>query len=152
MTKIGNSKKKSNYFGKQKIKKFSSIKKSKQGLDFYLICKENIEKYFHNIEKSIPRFHQTFSEFQQEYLQFYENLFKSSISFQKEMLENLKIEQIQFFGVSQNISKSTEMAIKLHSIENETIVSSVESFKDIIKDWNGVILSYSSVYKKIFQS
>ena len=111
---------------------------------------ENIEKYFHNIDKSIPRFNQTLTELQQEYLQFYENLFKLSITFQKEMLENLKIEQIQSFEILENISKSTEVAIKLRAIENEAIVSSVESFKDIIKEWNGIILSYSSVYKKIF--
>ena len=107
-TKRGSSNiKKFNHLGKQSIKKISSIKKSepKQTLDFYLTCKENIEKYFHNIDKSIPRFNQTLTEFQQEYLQFYENLFKLSITFQKEMLENLKIEQIQSFEILENISK-----------------------------------------------
>jgi len=139
---------------KQKMKTLHPKINSKleQEFNFYSIFNKNTDKYFVSVEKSIPRYLQAFTEIQHEYLKLFENIFKSSISFQKKIFRNFKMDTEEFNGVSKFISDTTEDVIRTKETRDESVLSSMESFKDIIFEWDTMFQSYSDTYSKIFQS
>ena len=133
---------------KQKIQnlKTNDVLKFTEFFDFYSIRKQNIEKYFQSLENFIPIYQQTFTELQLEYLQLCENIFKSSFFFQIDTTRKLNLGVS--YAISRVISDAMETTIKSYRNRNEMILSSIESFRDIIKDWNIMFLSYADIYKK----
>jgi len=152
VSKIGTSKSKVKNSHLEKLK-FQNLKENEklkppESADFYAIRKQNIELYFQNLENFIPIYYQTFTELQLEYLQFCENVFKSSIFFQRNIAKNFNLDGS--YVNSKAISDTMEATIKSYQNRNEMILSSIESFKDIVKYWNIMFLSYSDVYKKFY--
>ena len=141
---------KNSHLNKQKFQNLKVNKKLKsaESVDFYTISKQNIERYFQNLENFIPTYHQIFTELQLEYLQLCENVFKSSNFFQRDLIKNLDLDRS--YVLPKIISYTMESTIKSYQIRNEMILSSIESFKDIIKYWNIMFLSYSDAYKKFY--
>ena len=142
------SKIKNSHLEKQKFQNFKVNEKlnSTEFTDFYSLKKQNIERYFQSLENFIPIYHQTFTELQLEYLQLCENVFKSSVFFQRNLTKSLNLDES--YVIPKIISDTMESTIKSYKNRNHMILSSMESFKDIIKYWNLMFLSYSDVYKK----
>ena len=87
--------------------------------DFIATYKQNVEKYFENMENSIPKYYQTLSELQQEFLQAWENMFNASISIQKEFLSKTGMNIEQSKAASKFVSDTTEAAIKARAVRDE---------------------------------
>jgi len=136
--------------GKQKFPnlKASYQLKSTEFADFYSTRKQISERYFQSMENFIPIYHQTFTELQLEYLQLCENLFRSSIFFQRDIAKNLNFDRS--YVIPRIIAETMESIIKSYKNRNEMVLSSMESFKDIIRYWNEMFLSYSDVYKEFY--
>jgi len=136
--------------GKQKFPnlKASYQLKSTEFADFYSKRKQISERYFQSMENFIPIYHQIFTELQLEYLQLCENLFKSSIFFQMDIAKNLNFDRS--YVIPRIIAETMESIIKSYKNRNEMALSSMESFKDIIRYWNEMFLSYSDVYKEFY--
>lgn len=124
------------------------IKPSEQEVksDFFSVCKNNVEKYFESMESTIPKYYQAFNELHQEYIVFCEEIWKTLIKFQKELTRNFNLN----LEPSNMISHTIDATIYSRQIRDETIISTVESFKNIIRDWNDNFRSYTDSYEKIF--
>ena len=126
--------------------------KSDSTQDFFVIYKQNVDKYFEHLENSIPKYYQTFHELQQEYLQAWENMFNATISIQKELVSKTGINSEQFSGASKLVSDATEAAIKTRTVRDKIMLTSIDTTKENVKEWNKRSQEFIELNRKITQS
>ena len=153
--KTQNPKIKSEQISKQEIKTTQNTKseiRTEQTQDYFTVCKQNIEKYFESLEKAIPKYYQTINELQQEYLHTYENMINATLSIQKEYAGKAGVNSKQSEAASKIVSDTTEAAIKARTIRDEIVLTSIDTLKDNIKEWNNRSQSFVDLNKKIAQA
>jgi prefoldin subunit 5 len=125
--------------------------RSESTQDFFVTYKQNVDKYFEHMENSIPKYYQTIHELQQEYLQAWENMFNAAISIQKEFYgkTGLNLEQP---AVGKFVSDTTEAAIKTRTVRDKIILTSIDTAKENIKEWNKRSQEFVELNRKIVQS
>ena len=126
--------------------------KTEQAQDFFAVYRQNIEKYFENMEASIPKYYQTLTELQQEFLQAWENLFKASITVQKEFASKTGLNLEQSAVASKFVSDTTESAIKARTVRDTIALTTMDTAKDNIKEWNKRSQEFAELNRKIMQS
>jgi membrane-associated HD superfamily phosphohydrolase len=120
--------------------------------DFFATYKQNVNKYFENMENSIPKYYQTLHELQQEYLQAWENMFNATISVQKEFASKTGLNLEQSTAASKFVSDTTEAAIKARTVRDEIILTSIDTAKENVKEWNKRSQEFIDLNRKIAQS
>lgn len=139
---------------KQEIKNIHTHKpeiRSESAQDFFAVYNQNIEKYFQNWENSIPKYYQTLTEIQEEYLQAFENMIKASISVQKEFASKTGLNDKQFTEAGKFVSSVTESAIKARTVRDEIVLTSMDTLKENVKEWNKRSLDFVDLNRKIMQ-
>ena len=140
---------------KQEIKTVQTTKpeiRSDSAIDFFTIYNQNVEKYFESIESSIPKYYQTVTELQEEYLQAWENMFKANISVQKEFASKAGLNIEQSTEAGKYVSSITESAIKARTVRDEIILTSIDTAKENLKEWNKRSQDFVNLNQKILQS
>lgn len=139
----------------QQSKTIQTIKpeiKSEPSQDLFLTYKQNVGKYFEQMENSIPKYYQTLTELQQEFLQAWENMFNASIAVQKEFASKTGIDSKQSSVASKFVSDTTEAAIKARTVRDKIILTSIDTTKENLKEWNRRSQEFADLNRKIMQS
>jgi len=140
---------------KQEIRTIQTPKpeiRSEPVQDFFAICNQNVEKYFENLEKSLPTYYQTITELQQEYFQASENMFKATISVQKEFAKKMGLNIEQSTEAGKYVSSLTDSAIKARTVRDEIILTSIDTAKENVREWNKRSQEFIDMNRKIAQS
>jgi len=125
--------------------------KSEPTQDFFVTYKQNVERYFENMENSIPKYYQTILELQQEYLQTCENMFKATITVQKEFVSKTGLSLDQSTAASKFVVDTTEAAIKARTVRDQILLTTIDTTKDNVKEWNNRIPDFADLNRKIMQ-
>ncbi len=120
--------------------------------DLFVTYKQNVEKYFEQMENSIPKYYQTLTELQQEFLQAWENMFNASISVQKEFVSKTGLDAKQSSVATKIVSDTTEAAIKARTVRDKIILTSIDTTKENVKEWNRRSQEFADLNRKIMQS
>jgi hypothetical protein len=120
--------------------------------DFFAICNQNVEKYFENLENSLPKYYQTLTELQQEYFQASENMIKSTISVQKEFAKKMGLNIEQSTEAGKYVSSLTDSAIKARTVRDEIVLTSIDTAKENVREWNKRSQEFIDLNRKIAQS
>ena len=119
--------------------------------DFFVTYKQNVERYFENMENSIPKYYQTLLELQQEYLQACENMFKATITVQKEFVSKTGMNLEQSTTASKIVVGITDAAIKARKVRDQILLTTIDTVKDNVKEWNNKIPDFAELNRKIMQ-
>jgi membrane-associated HD superfamily phosphohydrolase len=125
--------------------------RSEPSQDFFVTYKQNVERYFENVENSIPKYYQTLLELQQEYLQAWENMFKATITVQKEFVSKTGLNLEQSTIASKIVVDTTEAAIKARTVRDQILLTTIDTTKDNLKEWNNRIPDFADLNRKIMQ-
>ena len=120
--------------------------------DFFAICNQNVEKYFESLENSLPKYYQTITELQQEYFQASENMFKAAISVQKEFAKKMGLNLEQSTEAGKYVSSLTDSAIKARTVRDEIVLTSIDTAKENVREWNKRSQEFIDLNRKIAQS
>lgn len=126
--------------------------RSETSQDLFVTYKQNVEKYFDQMENSIPKYYQTLTELQQEFLQAWENMFNASIAVQKEFVSKTGLDTKQSSVASKFVSDTTEAAIKARTVRDKIILTSIDTTKENVKEWNRRSQEFADLNRKIMQS
>jgi len=120
--------------------------------DFFAICNQNVEKYFESLENSLPKYYQTITELQQEYFQASENMFKATISVQKEFAKKMGLNLEQSTEAGKYVSSLTDSAIKARTVRDKIVLTSIDTAKENVREWNKRSQEFIDMNRKIAQS
>lgn len=120
--------------------------------DIFSLYKQNVDKYFENVEQSVPRYHQSITNVQQEYLHACENIIDSVVALQKEFANKAGLNTNVPEATLKVVHDITEETIKAFTIQNQVIIAAIDATHQNIKTFNDNSKSFADLNKNIVQS
>ncbi len=114
--------------------------------DFEILDKLN-NKYFTELESSVPHIQQTLFDLQNEYYKTWRNAITANTSLYKEFLSESRL---KFPKSAQHIVESvSDEALKFRTVYNKLAISNIESIKNTAKTWNENAEGFTDLNRKI---
>ena len=114
--------------------------------DFEILDKLN-NKYFTELETSVPHIQQTLFDLQNEFYKTWRNAISANTTLYKEFLNN---SGSTFPKSAQDLVENvSEEALKFRSIYNKLAISNIESIKNTSKTWNDNAETFVDLNRKI---
>jgi hypothetical protein len=126
-------------------------KTAQETKEIYATYKQNVEKFFDDIEKSAPQYLQSITNLQQEYTSAWKNAIESAISLQQEFATKAGINTNVPAAVIKAVNDVTEEVIKARSVQNKVILAAIDATKQNIKTFNENAKAFAGLNENLFQ-
>ena len=120
--------------------------------DLFSINQLNVNKFFKNIRHSVPRYHQSITNVQQEFIQAYQNVLDSTVTIQKEYARKTGIVTDIPKVAIKVIQDTVEEYVKITSIQNQVILTTLDATQQNIKTFNDNAKSFAELNQNILSS
>lgn len=124
----------------QEPKEFQSATK-----DFFALCNQNAERFFAEVEKTIPQYHQAITGLQHAYTEAWKNATETAISIQREFATKAGTNTTIPPAMAKMVNDASEEVIKAHTVQNKAVLAaidatqqSVNTFYDSTKSFTGL--------------
>jgi hypothetical protein len=126
-------------------------KTTQETKEIYATYKQNVEKFFDDIEKAEPQYLQSITNLQQECTSAWKNTIESAISLQQEFATKAGINTNVPAAIIKAINDVTEEVIKARSVQNKVILAAIDSTKQNIKTFNENAKAFAGLNENLFQ-
>lgn len=126
-------------------------KTAQETKEIYATCKQNVEKFFEDVEKAAPQYLQSITNLQQEYTSAWKNAIESAISLQQEFTTKAGINTNVPAAVIKAVNDVTEEVIKARSVQNKVILAAIDATKQNIKTFNENAKAFTGLNENLFQ-
>ena len=120
--------------------------------DVFTVCKQNVAKFFSEVEKSTPRYQQSVSKLQRDYVESWKNVINSAITLEQEYASRAGLNTDLPEATLKTIRDITEQAIKAYETQNKIALDSAEGATDAFNAFNENTKSFASLNKHIMES
>lgn len=127
----------------------TTVQESKE---IYTVFKQNIDKYFDEVEKTTPQYLQSITNLQQEYTAAWKNAIESVISLQQEFSTKAGINTNVPAVVVKLINDTTEEMIKARTVQNKVVLAAIDTTKQNVKTFNDNAKAFAELNENILQS
>lgn len=125
---------------------------AQESKEIYAVTKQNVEKYFDEVEKTVPQYLQSITNLQQEYTSAWKNAVESAISLQQEFVNKSGISTNVPSAVLKMINDTTEEAIKLRAVQNKIVLAAIDTTRQNVKTFNDNAKAFAELNNNILQS
>ncbi|MBI3842258.1 MAG: hypothetical protein HY295_03815 [Thaumarchaeota archaeon] len=125
---------------------------AQESKEIYAVAKQNVEKYFDEVEKTVPQYLQSITNLQQEYISAWKNAVESAISLQQEFVNKSGISTNVPSAVLKMINDTTEEAIKLRTVQNKVVLAAIDTTRQNVKTFNDNAKAFAELNNNIAQS
>ena len=120
--------------------------------EFFAAYKQNIDKYFNEVEKSLPLYLQSITNLQQTYTAAWKNTIESSISLQQELANKVGINTNVSPAFIKMVNDAAEEWIKIKAIQNKTVLATIDGIQQYVKMFNDNAKIFTELSESILQS
>ncbi len=120
--------------------------------DIFTECKQNVAKFFSEVEKSTPRYQQSVVNFQQDYVEAWKKVINSAITLEQEYANKAGLNTNVPEATLKTIRDITEQAIKAYETQNKIALGSAEGTIEAFNAFNENTNSFASLNKNIMES
>ncbi len=120
--------------------------------DIFTECKQNVAKFFSEVEKSTPRYQQSVANFQQDYVEAWKNVINSAITLEQEYANKAGLNTDVPEATLKTIRDITEQAIKAYETQNKIALGSAEETAKAFNAFNENTKSFASLNRNIMES
>lgn len=120
--------------------------------EFFAVYKQNIDKYFNEVERSLPQYLQSITNLQQAYTAAWKNTIESSILLQQELVSKAGINTNMSPEFIEMINYTAEELIKIKTIQNKTVIAMIDGMQQYIKMFNDNAKIFAELNESILQS
>ena len=122
----------------------------KQSKGNFSVIEQSVNKYFVDIEHSVPRFQQELFDLQNEFYKAWKNAVNANLALQKEFANKTGFLDIPEAGQKIIESMNEEIA-KARLMRDNISIATIETMKKNIKMWNDSADVFADLNKKILQ-
>jgi len=120
--------------------------------DVFTVCKQNVAKFFDEVEKSTPRYQQSVAKLQQDYVEAWKNVINSAITLEQEYANKAGLNTDLPEATLKTIRDITEQTIKAYETQNKIALGSAEGTIEAFNAFNENTNSFASLNKNIMES
>jgi len=127
-------------------------KTAPEAKEIFAVYKQNVDKFFDDVEKALPQYLQSITNLQQEYTEAWKNAFNSAISIQQEYATKSGLNTNVPAAYIKLINDGTEEIIKARSVQNKIALASIDVARQNIKSFNDNAKSFTDLNQNMLQS
>ncbi|OLC33067.1 MAG: hypothetical protein AUH84_07570 [Thaumarchaeota archaeon 13_1_40CM_4_38_7] len=127
-------------------------KTAPEAKEIFVVYKQNVDKFFDDVEKSLPQYLQSITSLQQEYTGAWKNAFNSAISIQQEYATKSGLNTNVPAAYIKLINDGTEEIIKARSVQNKIALASIDVARQNIKSFNDNAKAFTDLNQNMLQS
>jgi len=127
-------------------------KTAPEAKEIFVVYKQNVDKFFDDVEKSLPQYLQSIISLQQEYTEAWKNAFNSAISIQQEYATKSGLNTNVPAAYIKLINDGTEEIIKARSVQNKIALASIDVARQNIKSFNDNAKAFTDLNQNMLQS
>lgn len=127
-------------------------KTTQETKEIFAVYKQNVEKYFSEVEKTAPQYLQSITNLQQEYTAAWKNAIESAISLQQEFATKAGINTNVPAAVVKLVNDATEELIKAKAVQNKLVLASIDAVQQNVKTFNDNANTFATLNESIVQS
>lgn len=127
-------------------------KTTQETKEIFAVYKQNVEKYFSEVEKTAPQYLQSITNLQQEYTAAWKNAIESAISLQQEFATKAGINTNVPAVVVKLVNDATEELIKAKAVQNKLVLASIDAVQQNVKTFNDNAKTFATLNESIVQS
>ena len=127
-------------------------KTTPEAKEIFAVYKQNVDKFFDDVEKSLPQYLQSITNLQQEYIEAWKNAFNSAISIQQEYATKSGLNTNVPAAFIKLVNDGTEEVIKARSVQNKIALASIDVVRQNIKSFNDNAKAFSELNQNMLQS
>ncbi len=120
--------------------------------DVFTVCKQNVAKFFSEVEKSTPRYLQSVAKLQQDYVEAWKNVINSAITLEQEYANKAGWNTYVPEATLKTIRDITEQTLKAYETQNKIAVGSSEGTTEAFNAFNENTKSFASLNRNIMES
>lgn len=127
-------------------------KTTPEAKEIFAVYKQNVDKFFDDVEKALPQYLQSITNLQQEYIEAWKNAFNSAISIQQEYATKSGLNTNVPAAYIKLINDGTEEIIKARSVQNKIALASIDVARQNIKSFNDNAKAFTDLNQNMLQS
>lgn len=127
------------------------MSKSQETKDVFSVCKQNVAKFFNEVEKSAPLYQQLTSNIQQNYHEAWKNVINSSIALEQEYATKAGLKTDVPEGTLKAIQDITDQAIAVYTAQNKIAFDATDTTKKAFDAFNENTKSFATLNKNMMQ-
>lgn len=120
--------------------------------EIFAVCKQNVDKYFSEVERSLPQYLQSITNLQQEYIADWKNAIESSISLQQEFANKVGINANVPSAFINMINDTVEELIKVKTTQNKIVLATIDATQQNVKMFNDNAKIFAGLNESVLQS
>lgn len=126
--------------------------KTKDAKEIYSIYRQNMSRYFEEVEKNLTQYTEAVSQLQQEFITACKNALDNTMAFQQEIVTKSGLGSNLPQQYVKSISDATEEFVKTSSLQNKAIITAIDATRQNIKTFHDNIKAFTSMDANLIQS
>lgn len=128
------------------------MSKTTEAKEIFTVYRQNIDKYFTEVEKVAPQYLQSITNIQQEFTATWKNAIESTISLQQEFTTKIGMNTNVPAIMIKIINDTTEELIKARTVQNKIVLAAMDTLHQNIKTFNNNAKAFAGLNGNILQS
>jgi hypothetical protein len=104
--------------------------------EIHSVYKHSADRFFDEVEKSIPQYHQSITNLQRSYITAWKKAVESTISMTQEFASKCGMSTGITSAMSKIVNDSTEEIVKAQTIQNKAILTAIDATQQSINTFN----------------
>ena len=117
--------------------------------DIFSICTKNVEKFFSEVEKSVPKYQESAAELQKNYIAAWKNVINSAIALEQEYATKAGLRVDVPEATMDAVRTITRQASDALAAQNKAVTNSSEATKQAFNAFNENTKSFASLNRNI---
>lgn len=130
----------------------SKATEAKESKEIFAVYKQNVNRYFDEVEKNVAQYLQAVTNLQQEYATACKNTVETAISVQQEFASKSGLYSNVPSAYLKMINDATEEIVKTGSVQNKAALAAIDAFRQNVKTFNDNAKAFSEMNANILQS
>lgn len=117
----------------------------------HAVYKHNADRFFDEVEKSIPQYHQSITNLQHSYIAAWQKATESAISMNREFATKAGINTSVPADMVKIINDTTEEIIKAHAVQNIVVLAAIDATEQAINTFNENATLFAGLNQGVLQ-
>jgi hypothetical protein len=121
----------------------------KESKDIFSICQKNVDKFFTDIEKSMPKYQESSAKLQKDYITAWKNVINSAIALEQEYATKAGLKVDVPEAAMDSVRTITKQVSETLTAQNKSVMDSAEITKQAFDAFNENTKSFASLNRNI---
>src|SRR5579872_734612 len=120
--------------------------------EIYAAYRQNVNRYFEEVEKNVTQCMEAVSQLQQEFVLACKNALDNTMAFQQEMITKSGMGSNLPQSYLKSINDATDEFVKTTSLQNKAMITAIDATRQNIRTFHDNLKAFTSMDTSIIQS